>query len=318
MKKVKYVIMSPRTNYGGVIVLHTLYYYLRELGENVKICYSISFAYNTFLKKVLFIPKWLVYNIYITVAKVLEHLLGPDRFKHSFNIPFKNIKRKLTPFVGKNTIVVYPEIVLGNPLQAKRVVRWLLYYNSCYSQEGNKTIGYDKSDLFFAFREAFNDNNLNPDCNVLFTPYFDLDLYKQTNYGARNGKCYIVRKGASRDDLPDTFDGKVIDDLSEREKVRVFNECEFCISYDTQTAYSVLSSICGCISIVVPETGKSRGDYRLNESEGYGVAFGFDQEEIDYAIKTRQQALNRYINCNSNSIEQVKHFIIKCEEYFES
>ena len=143
-----------------------------------------------------------------------------------------------------------------------------------------------------------------------------LDLYKRTNYGPRKGKCYIVRKGASRPDLPKKFDGVVIDYLPEKEKVEVFNKCEYCISYDTQTSYSKIAAICGCISIVVPEEGKSRRDYISTNEKCYGVAYGYSKEEINFSLETQEKALQFYKDLNEKSMNQIKSFVKKCEEYF--
>jgi hypothetical protein len=59
-----------------------------------------------------------------------------------------------------------------------------------------------------------------------------LEKYSQYNYGKRIGKCYVLRKGKFRVRPEDVADGIVVDDLSEREKVRVFNRCKYCISYE--------------------------------------------------------------------------------------
>lgn len=315
MKKQKYVIVSPRADYGGVIVLHTLCHFLNELGANAKVLYVNELKYEkdrTLRSSV----KCIAYNIKISIKRVLELVLGPDKLKGYFNIPFKKIRRKLTPFVGKNTIVVYPDIIYGNPLNAKKVVRWLLYYNTLYSRKDGKTYGYNKEDLFFAYREIFNDKILNPECRLCTAPYFDLDLYKRTNFGERSGKCYIIRKGNSRSDLPKEFDGIIIDNLSEKEKVKIFNECEYCISYDTQTAYSAIAAICGCISVVVPEEGKTRKDYLEKDEMGYGRAYGFSNDEIEYAISTKNDVMKHYMYLNDQSFESIKYFEKECSNYF--
>ncbi len=219
----------------------------------------------------------------------------------------------MTPFVGKNTIVVYPEITYGNPVHAKRVVRWLLYHNRF---PGDKN-AYGEDDLFFAYRPIFNDYDLNPTCRTLTTPYFDFDVYHRTNYGERSGKCYILRKGKGREDLPEVLDGPVIDDLPEQEKVRLFNQCEWCISYDMQTAYSEIAAMCGCISVVVPEPGKTKADYRTPDDTNFGVAFGFSEEEIAHAVQTRDQVYDHFKSRNEHSMEEVKKFVAICEEYFK-
>lgn len=143
-----------------------------------------------------------------------------------------------------------------------------------------------------------------------------MDTYKRTNFGERHGKCYVLKKGNWRVNAEDIADGIVIDDLSKREKVRVFNECEYCISYDTQTAYSELASICGCISVVVPEEGKTREDYRSNEDISYGVAFGFS-EEVQYAISTRDKLIEYYKSINEEGKKQTQYFINECDKYYK-
>ena len=100
-----------------------------------------------------------------------------------------------------------------------------------------------KNNLFVCYRQQFNDEVLNPDRYELHTPYFDLDLYRRSNYGDRHGICYIIRKGKNRDDLPNTFDGPIIDDMSEERKVEIFNECEKCI-YSWRYASRAVS---GCL-----------------------------------------------------------------------
>lgn len=305
MKKHKYVIYMPANkSCGGFIALRTLYKGLEQLEINVKTV--TTFSVNATGKYKYIMPFYLFfYQIYYF-------------FKNHRNEDYKSCRHKFFPFVGKNTIVVYPEIVNGNLLNAKNVVRWLLYHNKIYHRDENgNTIGYNKNDLFFAYRDVFNDPKLNPNCNLLKTPYYDLELYKRTNYGNRDGKCYIIRKGASRPDLPKEFDGVIIDYLPEKEKVDVFNKCEYCISYDTQTAYSSIAAMCGCISIVVPEHGKKRSDYLATGEKGFGIAYGYSKEEIDFATKTREKVLDNYKLLNNSSLNSIKKFVEICEEYFE-
>ena len=206
--------------------------------------------------------------------------------------PVPEVKRKYLPIVDDETIVVYPEIIYGNPLGAQNVVRWLLYF---YPYRGD-TSAYSINDLVFAYRKVFNDDVLNPECRLCKVQNFDDQLYRRSNYGERHGTCYILRKGWDRKDLPSHFDGPIIDNRSEKEIVEIFNKCKYCISYDTQTFYSNIASICGCISIVMLEKGKERKDYVTEDDAAYGLAYGDSAEEIEYAIQTRQ-ALIKKIEC---------------------
>lgn len=316
-KGCKFVVVSPKFVMGGPIVLHTLCRNLHEIGYDAKVLYLNSFEYPD-KGKIKYWLNWSLYKMKSYVKKVLVKLFGDNHFEITMDMKMK-CQEKVFPFVGKNTIVVYPEIIRGNPLHAKKVVRWLLYYNKNYFQDNNgNPIGYGKNDLFFAYRDVFNDIKLNPDCNLLYTPYIDLELYKRTSYGNRSGKCYIIRKGAGRSDLPKDFDGVVIDNLPEKKKVEIFNICEYCISYDTQTTYSAIAAMCGCISVVIPEKGKSRKDYLATGETGIGCAYGFSAKEISFAVDTKDDVLEYFKSLNQSSIESTKKFISKCNLYFNN
>lgn len=317
MNKLKYIVVTPRMPYGGCIVLHALYKYLDELGEDVKLFYYGNIS-NKKQNKLAFYVGALSYSLKCLIKNNVVKIFG-DKIKRCFiNIPKYNYKQKILPKVDEKTVVIYPEIFYGNPLKAKRVVRWLLFHNKLYKQEDGKTIGYDKDDLFFCYRKVFNDEKLNPNNRELNLAYFDLDLYKRTNYGERSGNCYILRKGAWRTDLPTEFDGPIIDNMTEEKKVETFNKCKYCISYDTQTAYSRIAALCGCISIVVPEKGKTWRDYRSEEEykSCKGIAFGFSDEEIQRAVAT-MGAVAEYLNeINQVGFNNVKKFVEECEDYF--
>ena len=313
----KYIIVSPRPKWGGSVVLHTLCKILSELGYDAKIFYTNTYIYKK-RKTIYFWLKWIFFTIddliKCMLVKIFKNKISPynkqwEQYIKSYSY---NLKRKLLPFVGKNTVVIYPEIIYGNFFKAKNVVRYLLYYNR-YTDIKN---AFGENDLFFAYRKVFNDFRLNPTCRILKISYYDLNLYKQTNFGERTGKCYVIRKGKNRKDLPNKFEGTVVDDLSEPEKVEVFNKCEYCISYDTQTAYSGIAALCGCISIVIPEEGKNKEDYIKDDDKSYGVAWGLTDEEISYAKRTRKELLNFYRNINEQSFDAVRGFIKISDEYF--
>lgn len=312
----KFVIVSPRQRGGGAVVLHTLCYYLNRLGQEASIYYLEQ---N---------PKWqkkslmFLWQIAFTCYDILmsrrvkrdgeeKHLYDP-KFIGYVNESIRGCRAYRLPFVGKKTIVVYPEVVYGNPLHARRVIRYLLYFNQ-YNGDA-----FGKNDVFYAYRNIFNDSHFNPQGRLLSLSHYDLDLYKRTNYGERNGTCYILRKGKNRSDLPEYLDGTVIDDLPEAEKVKVFNRCERCVSYDTQTSYSSIAAICGCLSIVVPEGGKTWRDYLKNEDKIPGVAYGFEEQELEWARTTSSDVIKLYERVNQDGLKNVRKFIGECEQLFIS
>ena len=298
-------------------MLHALCKYLAEDGYDAKIMHSDVFIYRRF-HKIQFWIEWIAYSLKDIFKEIAVKLLGEkgrkygEFFKGYYDESVKGYKKTRWPFVDKNTVAVYPDIVFGNPLRSKNVVRWLLYYNRFTKYER----AYGKNDMFFAYRSIFNDEKRNPEKRLLCLSYFDLDLYKRTNFGERSGTCYIIRKGKQRSDLPVSFDGVIIDDLPEEEKVKVFNQSKYCVSYDPQTAYSDLAALCGCISVIVPEPGKTREDYRKQEDKSYGVAFGFAPDEIEYAEKTAAYLPAYFTSINENGKKAARGFAEECETYF--
>lgn len=296
----KFVIVSPRQKYGGAIVLHAICKYLEQLGYDASIYYSDA---NTTKKGLL------GKGIYLYRTLLF---LWKDLFDDSLE-SVKGCKRKLLPFFSNDTIVIYPESIYGNPLNAKNVVRYFLYFNP---YPGDK-LAYNNHDLFICYREKFNDWDLNPTGLRVHCSYFDFELYKRINYGKREGTCYILRKGKNRKDIPKSFDGPVIDNLSEEQKVQVFNQCEKCISYDTQTAYSGIAAMCGCISIVIPEPGKKRSDYLSEDDIFYGVAYGDSENELRFARDSAEMVRVQYQKEIDEGKIEVEHFAQICGEYFK-
>lgn len=302
----KVIIVRPSGYSGGSLVLEVLCRLLREKGVDASLFY-ISKEPGKDTKAGQFWLEWLLYNCKWELFHVLCRIFPKSKnsrlsgWRPIVISPVGGVKKKYSPFFNKkNTVVVYPEKVFGNFLNAPHVVRYLLFH---YPYEGNKA-AYGAEDLFVAYRDVFNSPQLNPDNLVVPFGFFDGNLYRQYNYGARHGNCYIIRKGSEREDLPAVFDGPVIDKLSEEEKVKVLNESERCYSYDTQTFYTTIAAICGCLPIVVPDPGKTKDDYYGPEEAPWGVAFGESPEEIEYARTTKHLCVKRldYEAMNEKSI----------------
>lgn len=302
--KKKVVIVSPRQKYGGAIVLHLLCQLLIE--ENIDAKVFLTEVYgdkkDNYFK---FLFKWVKWVIKDTVKVILSKYFN-KKFIDFENEAIKNYKRKYLPFINrKSTIVIYPEVCYGNILKAKYVIRWFLYYNKFKNDEK----AYDKNDIFICYRKKFNDYELNPECNQLRISHFSNGTYKQTNFGDRSGCCYIIRKGSKRKDLPTKYNGPIIDDLSEKEKVEAFNKYKYCYLYDTQTLYARIAGYCGCIPIVLLEQGKNVDDYISDEDVRYGIAYGNTNDEINYAINTNSKLKEYLDTLELKNRENVREFI---------
>lgn len=304
IRRPRFLIVSPPQLWGGTIVLHLLCRMLADRGYDAKV-FRLRIGERIPRSRQELLQKYLPF-MNGKGKQVLDSQEGP----------IKGCKLTNWPYVDDDTIVVYPEVVFGNPLGAKHVVRWFLNVNRFTGEyEGEQP--YGKEDMFICYRDVFNDYRLNPACRQVTLRHFDYDLYKRWNYGHREGSCFIVRKGGARVDLPPTVPGVVIDHLTEEKKVEVLNQCRYCYSFDTQTFYSTIAAICGCVSIVIPEPGKTRDDYLCDGEKGWGIAYGINQKEIDFARKTCKKLEEEIESYKSENIKNVQAFLDYCEEYFK-
>jgi hypothetical protein len=315
-EKNKIIIVSPpySAQSGGTTVLYYLCKLLNEQGHEAKIFVFFGqspLGFLFFLRKSrYYLRRFGVAILDFFTSK--EKLLKEEKWSVYRCSPFNN-PEIIFPRLKNNTIVVYPEIVNGNPLKASNVVRWLLYKPGAHTGKVN----YGKNDLFFSFQEIFNDDCLNPNKNMLQLIYLKRTIYKQQNYGLRYGNCYIIRKGKNRNDLPAVFDGPVIDNLSDREIAKIFNQCKYCISYDQYTLYSNYAAMCGCISVVMPMLGVEKEQWQPNSELRHGIAYGLDLKEVQLAQKTRADMDKYFQKLEAENIEQVKHFVSLCINYFD-
>lgn len=317
----KIIIYNQNYYCGGALVLSALCKHLRTLGYDARVMFPLYYSNRSEDSKLriflsVFYTTTMQYMAYL-LSRILPKatILSKYKLRETEITTMPGIKIQYNPFFNRrNTIVVYPEIINGNPLFATHVMRWFL---SFYSKEKDNK-AYHKRDFFVCYREVFNNSHLNPEKITLQVPYFNDVLYKRYNYGKRSGKCYIIYKGRNRKDLPSHFDGPYFDNnMTQEELVKMLNEHEYCYSYDTQTFYNAIASLCGCKTIVVMEPGKRMEDY-LGEGERkhYGVAWGDTPEQIAYAESTRDKLIERINEININSLKNVEQFIPILENRF--
>lgn len=286
-KKLKFVVYAPSfdENGGGVIALHKLCDLLNKNGEKAFLV--------PFLRK--------EYSL-INIIRVFKNILFYKTSK-SLRTP---VSYNILQNYGDEFVVIYPEIVSGNPLNAKNVVRWLLHKPGFHTGE----INYGKNDIYFFYQVIFNDSTLNPyDDHLLTVLWVRDEIYKQTNFGERKGVCYMLRKGKNRKIIHDTENSILLDGRSHDEVAKAMNECEYFISYDMETMYSQYAVLCGCKSVVIPEKGVSKDEWQPKKEFQYGIAYGFD--DIEEAEKTKHLVYDVLKKIEEQSTLSVLTFVEK-------
>jgi hypothetical protein len=275
---------------------------------------------------------------FIDGGTVVQYLLGKILNEYGQNVkmyPSSGIKTKNSIFsdfynydfpIDDNCVVIYSEGTLGNPLNAKNVVRWMLSklgQNVPYSCLDT----WNKNELVYYFNSETKIKN-NPDKigNIfkLMNVIFIHPQASNNNLKPRNGTCFTIRKAIkTHGKMPIKVHNnnalEITCDCSQIECIKIFNNHKYFISYDSITFLSILSALCGCISIVIKVDGLSKQDWlntmpvadylkESGETMLYGIAYGAD--EVQNATKTLHMATQqwkRIVRFSKN--KHIKRFI---------
>ena len=237
-------------------------------------------------------------------------LANDDKFLekpgNDLNIGIPITRREFEAMDPGKTVAVYPEMVYGNPLDAKIVVRWILNAPGVCGGDGI----FDADDFIFIYSDYFKPEGCAVDGKLtIYNPYFE----NFTDDGLpRQGTCYLIRKGWQKPLVHHPKDALLIDDYGDKggnDYLRqCFNRFETFISYDHATLACVQAALCGCLSIVIPDGVTTAQEWRLaNPMAAYGVAYGFD--DVDWANLTRPLLREHLRLLEKTSMAEIKAFI---------
>jgi hypothetical protein len=208
-----------------------------------------------------------------------------------------------------DSIVVYPEIVLGNPLGARNVVRWLLYRPGLRSP-----YRFGADEMFFRVGEISDLPHVTGGAPDLFLWRIN-PVYRNEGSVERKGACFLVRKGADKPRIAETEGAIPIDGLSHEEIAAIFNRCEIFYSYDEASFYSQYAALCGCLSVVVPGLYPSRDEWVWHHPPArYGIAYGLD--DLEHARATRHLVIELLRSLEAAGVDTVRRFVTLTETRF--
>ncbi|MDE1892981.1 MAG: hypothetical protein KGH90_01445 [Xanthomonadaceae bacterium] len=300
MRKTKqFIIYAPRYNNasGGAIVLHKLCDTLNKQGLRSKL-WPFGKPLPLSRLPLTSVPSAIAY----LGSRIYRARYCTNEF---YDTPIA------TASEIENSVIVYPEIINGNPLRAKRYVRWFLHKPGFH--EGS--FKYNKEDLCFSYQDAFN--SIGDEIiygGTLHVSEAFLDIYKLKNIEERTKICHMIRKGSTRSDLPDLRHEWVVDNRTHQELSAIFNECKICYFYDLYTAYATYAAVCGCIPVIVPVAGLTKEKWIPECNKRLGLAYGV--EDIPHAIATRGLMLENLDVIAQKNNDSVERFVSVVDAYF--
>lgn len=313
--KTKFVIYALSQHYsGGSLALHVLCRMLAERGYDARIfeTHELQPVGNGAIRcAIKHVQHRFKTAIRLSIGHFTPHLFG-KKLIFPVQPDFFPFKRYYLPFVvdKRNTIVVYPETVWGNPMMARHVVRYMLYWG-----KPEYTSTYSERDLRINFQRKFETEGVSVGAPCVCFTYVN-PIYQRSNYGKRKGRCYIIRKGRDFVKQESLKPGTIIDDLSDEEICQIFNDCKYCISFDQDTYYTIYAIKCGCIPIIVPRPGQSKEAWAPLAQARWGQAFGFVPSEIKQAIQTAPLKLQHMQDHVKRNEQAINCFIDACKEHF--
>ncbi len=309
--KPEFIVCTPPyyEKSGGIIVLHKLCHLINQLGFKC----TLTPCYNSFTRDPKRLPKIRNINLKWLAS---DFLIKSRLLKLKTNPKFEGQVFYTKNNISSNSIVIYPEIVHGNPLGSANTVRWLLHRPGFHTGE----IGYGNRELYFKYDTAIEyeaPTSKIADTELRIT-HFPLETYKKVNHEPRPIEvAYSVRKGKFTQTAIDLTNAKNIDGLSHKRVAEILNHAKYFVSFDNYSAYSKFAVLCGAISIVVPEAGRTIDQWYPNPDDRHGVAYGFDKQEIERSINSSNELMQRILSAENENTENTRKFIHECRQYFD-
>jgi hypothetical protein len=252
------IIYSPsyNPNSGGIIVLHKLCHILLDMGYNASL-YPID----------------------------TNEFIVNDSYKY-----------KITSEIDvKNDIIIYPEIIWGNPLNMSNVVRYIMNVGHITL---NRKETWDDNDFWIYFSERFYDGI--KDKNILHIFDSKKEYYKNYNLERKYKSCHTFRKNdlVKNNNSYHIHPSDSIEigfNMGDEYLINLFNNCKKFYSYDTETYLSVLAALCGCESIIVPNDNFTKETLKQKIPViKYGVKYGIDDNiNLDIEIPLLREELTK-------------------------
>lgn len=286
-----YIVAPPymRTS-AGVRVLHLLCHSLNRKGYTA---YILPFPHIPLGREVV-------------APDLLTPLLTQGVVRSHF-------ERGLTP------VMVYPEIITGNPFGAPCVVRYVMNFPGLLG--GDK--GYAPDELVFSYSKVLAAATRSPE-NVLYMPTTDTRVFTPPPAGQkRQGSCFYANKykldykgllfDITKNSIEITRD--LPDSQTPDEIAALFRSCEVFYTYEN-TALATEAVLCGCPAIFLPNPYLTEM-IALRELGPEGYAWGADAAAVEKARATVGQGTQNYLNTYANYWLELDRFIKQTQKHAE-
>ena len=261
------------------------------------------------------------YKAFVTGAGAPPHLLAPR-----IGLPLIESYRRS----GIDDIVIYPEVIAGNPFGGRRVARYLLTkpgsFNSVSLVNGSPVYmdhavgmaGYGATDFFMHFADEFVPDGVQS--FQLQLPLIDSDTYRERNpQPSRRGfVLYSHRHAPVLSELPAWVSPYTIVSMSNprspAELAALYQEHVALILWERSAACSEAIQ-CGCPVIMIPSE-KFQPQPSVRRYRGNGIVIGWDLAGLERAQQTVKAAARLYWRPYRNLDRIIHEFVARITQHF--
>ena len=184
-------------------------------------------------------------------------------------------------FANLDFVAIYPEIYHGNPAGAGTVVRYILNKPGTMGQrnkDGGFTPGptvFDPADKLYYFSRLFGEAR--DENHYMFLPVINTHLFRDYSKKRTKKAVYFGKGGAGLGLHPEdcvVIDRKIAGD--QQGLADLLNICEVLYCYDSVTAMTEISRLCGCRVVIFPSTYR-KAEFKKYEPGMEGISWGKDE-----------------------------------------
>jgi len=228
---------------------------------------------------------------------------------------------------AKDGIVVYPEVVFGNPFNSSRVINWMLYFPGLNG--GPSADDFDDRNLIACYGSGvcspFNSSRFHTVplrvTDYQLTHFLNLPVTerREGNINFRGKDTfYSSRSGNIRRNHTFPRNGTVLDRsfTGKRERLEMFARAESFYSLDAATFRNVEAAMAGATSVVLPVEGVSKEEWlhAVGEEWAHGIAYG--EDDIPHAKRTQHLVMPQLLCQAFKQDEEIREFVAKSCSHF--
>lgn len=204
----------------------------------------------------------------------------------------------------EKTVVVYPDVITGNPLNGKHVARWLITGSETRSPKS----GVGARDRLYSSSLGGGAHDPSGPYEFLSVPSFNDKMFTDRKK-ERGGQCYLMSDTRTVTIPYHAADAMPLNaDMDDSAFSEAFNRYQRFVCYDPDSIRIVQALLCGCIVVVAPLPGVSKADFfQSHPILANGIAYGHN--DVPQAVAKRHVFLQQIRQYRDSCSQSVRNFI---------